>query len=158
MSFSVFTLAVTSSPSLAVAARRPGDQRAVLVAQRHRQAVDLRLGGEDDLLVLGKPQETADAGDEIDDVVVGEGIVEREHRHRVPHLGEARRRRGAHALRQAFERAQVRKARLDRGVAPPQRVVGGIRNRRRLFLIIAPVVRGDLCRQPRVLGLRLLLW
>ena len=42
----VRTLAVTSSPSDAVAARRRLDELAVLVAQRDRQAVDLRLGGE----------------------------------------------------------------------------------------------------------------
>ena len=75
----------------------------------------------------------------------------------MPHLGEARRRRRADMLGQAFQRAQLRKARLDRGIALPQRVVGGIRNRRRVFLIIAPVVLGDLGREPRVLGLRLLL-
>ena len=157
MSASVFTLAVTSSPSAAVAARRAGDQLAVLVAQRHRQAVDLRLGAKSDLLVVRQPQEAADAADEIDDVFLGEGIVERQHRHRVPDLGEARRRRRADALRQAFARAQLRKARLDRAVAPPQRVVVGVGDGGRVFLVIAPVVLGDFGAKPRVLGLGLLL-
>ena len=140
----------------AVAARRAGDQLAVLVAQRHRQAVDLRLGAEGDLLVVRQTQETADAADKIDDVLFRERIVERQHRHRVPHLGEARRRRRADTLRQAFERAQLREARLDRGVALPQPVVFGVRDRRRVVLVVAPVVLGDLGREPRVLGLRLL--
>ena len=139
----------------AVAARRAGDELAVLVAQRHRQAVDLRLGGKHDLLIVGKPQEAADAADKIDHVGFGEGVVERQHRHRVPHLGEARRGRDADPLRQAFARAQLRKARLDRGVAPPQLVIFGVGDRRRVFLIIAPIVPGDFVRQPRVLGLRL---
>ena len=54
-----------------------------------------------------------------------------------------------------FERAQIGKARLDRGVAVAQRVVFGVGDRRRVLLVIALVVRGDLGREPRVLGLRL---
>ncbi len=44
----------------AVAARRAGDQFALLVAQRYRQPVDLRLGGKDNDLVLGKAQKPPD--------------------------------------------------------------------------------------------------
>ncbi len=104
----------------AVAARCAGDQHAVFVAQRHRQPVDLRLGGKDDLLVVLQAQEAADAADKIDDVFFGKRIVERQHRHRVPHLGEPRGWRCADAPRQAFRRAQLREARLDRVVALPQ--------------------------------------
>ena len=46
----------------AVAARRAGDEHAVLVAQRHRQAVDLRLGGERDFLVLRRDAESGGCG------------------------------------------------------------------------------------------------
>ena len=53
----------------AVAARRAGDKRAILVAQRHRQTVDLRLGGERDLLVVRQAQKAADAADKIGDVL-----------------------------------------------------------------------------------------
>ncbi len=140
----------------AVAARRAGDELAVLVAQRHRQAVDLRLGGEYDLLVLRQAQKAADAADEIDDVLLGKGIVERQHRHRMPHFGEARRRRRADPLGQACQRAQLRKARFDRVVALAQRVIGRVRHGRRIVLVIAPVMRGDLGLEPRVLGLGLL--
>ena len=64
-------LAVTSSPSAPsprVAART---QHAALVAQRHRQPVDLGLGGERERLVLRQAQEAADARDEIGHVLVG---------------------------------------------------------------------------------------
>ena len=71
------------------------DQRAVLVAQRHGQPIDLRLGAEGDFLVVAQSEKTADTSDEIDDVLLAEGIVEREHRDRVTHLGETARRRGA---------------------------------------------------------------
>ena len=59
-------------------------------------------------------------------------------------------------LRQAFQRAQLRKTRLDRTIALAQLVVFGVRNRRRVVLIIAAVVPGDLGREPRMLGLGLL--
>ena len=114
----------------AVAARRAGDERAVLVAQRHRQAVDLRLGGKRDLLRRrGKPQKAADAADEIDHVFLRKRVVEREHRHRVADFGETRRRRRTDPLRQAVLRPQLRKALLDRRITPPQRVVFGIARR-----------------------------
>ena len=130
----------------AVAARRRIDELAVLVAQRHRQPVDLRLGGEDQRLLGIELEEAADALDEARHVLFRERIVEREHRHRVPHLGEAPGRRRADLQRQAFQRAQLRKALLDRAIALAQRVVFGVRDRRRVVLVVALVVRG---RAPR---------
>ena len=79
----------------AVAAGGGGDEFAILVAQRHRQPVDLRLGAEGDLLVVAQLQKAADAGDEIDDVLIREGVVERQHRHRVADFLEAAGGRGA---------------------------------------------------------------
>ena len=80
---------VTSSPSVP-SPRGRARQAAALVAQRTGQAVDLRLGGEGDLLVLRQAQEPAHALDELPHLVVVEGIAEREHRHRVSDLGELR--------------------------------------------------------------------
>ena len=91
------------------------------------------------------------------DVLVAEGVLQRQHRHRVPHLGEAARRRGADFARQAVQRAQVREARLDRLVAPPQRVVFGVGDGRRVLAVVALVVLLDLGLQPRVLALGLAL-
>src|ERR1051326_7176789 len=89
-SSSVRMLAVTSSPSVP-------SPRAALVAQRNRQTVDLGLGRERDRLLGGEPQETADALDKVAYVFFAEGIVEREHRHAVPHFGKTARRRRADA-------------------------------------------------------------
>ena len=77
----------------AVAARRGNGKLAFLVSQRQRHAVDFRLGGEDRRLV--EAEKAADALDKIRDVLLAEGIVEREHRQRMPHLGESSCRRGA---------------------------------------------------------------
>ncbi len=140
----------------AVAAGGGGDQFAILVTQRHRQAVDLRLGAERKLVVLAELEEAADACNEIDDVLVLHGVVEREHRHRVAHFLEAARRRGADPDRQRFQRAQVGKACLDGVVAFAQRIVLGVGDDRRVLLVVALVVLGDFACQPIVLGLRLL--
>ncbi len=71
------------------------------------------------------------------------------------HFGKARRRRGADALRQACRRAQLRKARFDRAVALPQLVIIGVADGRRVFLVITPIMCGDLGLKPRVLGFAL---
>ena len=67
----------------AVAAGGGEDQRALLVAQRAGEAVDLGLGGERDLGVLGEVQEAPHPADEIGDLLLAEGIVEAEHRQRM---------------------------------------------------------------------------
>ena len=139
----------------AVAARRAGDKHAVFVAQRHRQPVDLRLGGKDDLLVVLQAQETADAADKIDDIFFGERIVERKHRHRVPDLGEARRGRRADMLCRAFQPCANAESAPRSRPSAAQRVIFGIRDRRRIVLVIALVVSRDLGGKPRVLGLGL---
>ncbi len=139
----------------AVAAGRAGDKFAVFVPKRHRQAVDLRLGGKRDRLVFGKPQEAPNAADEIDHVLVGKRIVEREHRNGVTNLGETRRRRRADALRETVARLQLRKTRFNRRITLAQPVILGIRDRWRILLVIAPVMLGDFRRKPRVLGFRL---
>ena len=54
-----------------------------------------RLGAENDPLVLGQLQKAADAADEIADILVGEGVTERQHRQRMAHLGKAAHRRRA---------------------------------------------------------------
>ena len=98
--------------------------------------------------VFLQAEEAAHARDEIGDVFVGEGIVERQHRHFVNDFGEFRRRLRADAMRRAVGPHQQRKARFDLGVAAAQRVVVGIGNLRRVFLIIAPVVLGDFVGEP----------
>jgi hypothetical protein len=52
-----------------------GDEFAALVAQRHRQAVDLGLGGKIDL-VVGQLQEARNAIGEVADVRFRKGVIQ----------------------------------------------------------------------------------
>jgi hypothetical protein len=72
---------VLSDPPVAAGGRL--DEVALLVADRAAEAVDLGLGGVAHRLVGGEPQETPDAGVELDRFRVGEGVVEAEHGHAV---------------------------------------------------------------------------
>ena len=139
----------------AVATGSGCDQVAVLVTQRHRQAVDLRLGAKCDGLVLAQFKKAADPGYKIDDVLLCEGVVERKHRHRVADFLESSGRRDANLERQRFLRPQIREARLNGVVTRAEHIVSGVRDRGPVLLIIAPVVLRDFHRQPRVLDLRL---
>src|SRR6185437_8895167 len=113
-----------------VAARGALHEDALLVAQRGRETVDLRLGGVGDR-VVAEAQETADTGVELARLVVREGVVERQHRHAVLDRGEGRRPRRADLQRGRVLANEVREARLDRRVALLERIVGGVRDRRR---------------------------
>ena len=53
-----------------------------------------------------------------------------------------------------FGVGELGKGRFERGVAAAQVVVFGVRDRRRVLAVIAPVVLGDLGAEPRVLGAR----
>ena len=70
----------------------------------------------------------------------------------MPDLAEVLDRRGADPMRGAVGADQIRKTRLDRLVAPAQRVVVGIRDLRRVVAIVAPVVMRDLGREAGQLG------
>jgi len=139
----------------AVAAGRAIDQHTALVAQRTGQPVDLRLGREGERLIVGKAQEPPDALGEVHHFLVLEHVAQREHRHRVTNLGELDGGGGADPAARRVRPDQVRKARLDRHIAPPQRIIFGVRHRRRVFLVIAPIMSGDLGGQPLELGLGL---
>src|SRR5438046_2190508 len=72
-------------------------------------------------------------------------------------LGEAARRRSPNASRRRVRTHEIWKARFDRGVASPQRVVFGIGDGWRVVLVIALVVPRDLGSKPLQLGLGLCL-
>ena len=110
-------LAVTSSPvtpSPRVAAEH---ELAALIAERGGQAVDLGLGHDLDLVLLdaressGARKKLRMVLEEGAHLVVVEGVVERQHRRRVAHLGEARGRRRADAARRAVGADELREAR-----------------------------------------------
>ncbi|MHC2628555.1 hypothetical protein ACVME5_001209 [Bradyrhizobium liaoningense] len=140
----------------AVAARCGSDELAALVTQRHREAIDLRLGGEIDLIVV-ELQESHDAADEVAHILFGKGVVERQHGNGMPDFLEAARRRRADLLGGRVRGDELGKARLDRVEALTQRVVLGVGDGGRVLLIVALVVPLDLEREPHVLdlGLRL---
>ena len=89
-------LTVTSSPSIAVAARRAADEDAVLVGEVDREPVDLRLDHVRDGLVAVEP--LADVVGPLHERLVGRHLLERAHRLEVPHLLELLGRRRADAL------------------------------------------------------------
>src|SRR5690606_27877007 len=107
----------------AVAARRTEHEPALLIAERDRESVDLRLGHELDRLRLVEPEETAHAPDELAYVVLLEGVLERKHRPRVHDLAKAFGRRGPHPERRAVLPNQLRESGLDLLVAPAERIV-----------------------------------
>ena len=134
---------------LAVAAGRGHHETARLVAQAEREAVDLRLGGEGKRILGGEVQETAHPLGEIDDLRLGEGIVEAEHRAGVADLGETFRRRGADPAGGAVGAPEFGEAGLDRRVAALERIVFGIGDHRGVGLVIGAVGVGDRAREFR---------
>ena len=67
----------------------------------------------------------------------------------MPDLGEFLRRRGADPA-QRIGAGEFGMGRLQRVVAPAQRVVVGVRNDRRVLAVIAPVVLGDFGAEARM--------
>ena len=128
----------------AVAAGRAGDEAAALVAERHRQPVDLRLGHRLDGqsgIVAQLLQPAADTGHEFGELGVGEGVVERQHRPAVDDLGEAGGGGGADPHRRSVVADEIGEAGFDRTVAPLQRIVAGVVDDRRVLLVVGAVER-----------------
>ena len=140
----------------AVAAGRRGHEFAALVTQRHRQPVDLRLGAERDL-VVPELEKAFDARDEIQHILLGEGVVERQHRYRVADFLKSSGRRRADLLRRQIGGDELRKAGLDGVETLAQRVVFGVGNAGRVVLVVALVMALQFKRQSFQLhpGLRL---
>ena len=72
----------------AVTARRCTDELSALVADRDGQAVDLRLGHDDDRFALVEIEEAPHARDEFADVSILERVAERQHRRVMAELAE----------------------------------------------------------------------
>ena len=138
-------LAVTPGGSL--------HQNAAFIAQGQRQAVDLRLGRVEES--TGMPKELADAVIELGHVLVRKGVFQRKHRARVPDFAKAIGHGGPDLIAGRIAALQPGKPRLDRRIAPLQRVIGGIRH----FGRVQPVIGRVRCCQhgckPRKLILRI---
>ena len=126
----------------AVAARRAVHEAAVLVGQVDRQPVDLRLGRRTPAARRLRGRETAARGRRTrrtppaSKALSSDSIGTRWRSLAKPPSG-------APPTRSRANRPdQLRKARLDRGVAPPQRVVFGVGDLGRVVLVIGAIVRG----------------
>ena len=104
---------------VAVAARRTLDQPATLVTERDREPVDLRLGRDLKGLFRGKSEKRLGADEKCIDLVFGESVVDRQHRHAMRNLAERPDRGGANAQGWAVVADQMGKARLDLIVTRP---------------------------------------
>mgnify|MGYP006284504247 CR=1 FL=1 len=127
-----------------------------LVAQRKAQPVDLGLGGVGERILRAEAEIAPDARVEIGDLLVLEGVGEREHPHRVHDLGEALGGGGAHPFARAVGALEVGKARLDLGVPPFQRVVFRVADLGRVLAVIGVVRPRDRPGETGELRLRLL--
>ena len=115
---------------LAVAARGAALELAVAVEQRDREAVDLRLGDELDLLVVhvALVEQAAHARLPGAQLVLVARVREREHRLEVLHLLELLERLAAHALGRRVGRAELGVLGLERAQLVEQGVVVGVRD------------------------------
>jgi len=121
----------------AVAARRPADQHAVLVTQARRQPVDLGLGGQRHLGVRREVEKAPHPRHELENCGIVEGIVDAEHRPRMDHLAELRRHTCADRERRRVRPHQLGIRRLQLGIAPHERVIVGVGDRRSVVAVIA---------------------
>ena len=126
---------------LAVPAGRGVDQRATLVADRKRQAIDFRLGRVGQPVGLSQTKVLADGAVEFGHILGIKRVAERQHRHRVSDLSEALRHGSAHLLRRTVGPLEVRKPRLDFGIATLEGIVVCIGYLRRILGVVRPVGR-----------------
>ena len=123
----------------AVASRRRPYEPAALVAQAHGQAIELQLGGiGHGRIALAQLEQFANAGVEaarrgLGGLAVG---VDRQHRLRMTHWREALEHPALHALGGRVGRAQLGVGVFDRLQFLEQAVVIGVRNLRRVLLVI----------------------
>jgi hypothetical protein len=116
--------------------------------QGDREPVDLGLGRHLERLIGRKPEKGLGAHEEPFDLLVAEGVVDRQHRHAVPHLAERADRRGADFQRGAVVADELGKARLDRIVPRPQGIVCGVGDLRRVLAVVELIVMGDFGGEP----------
>ncbi len=150
----------------AVAAGRALDEPAAVVVEADGQPVDLQFG---DVAQLGgrfrgrwQREAPADTCVERSQLVVAEGVRQRQHRARMADLIEGAGRRATDPLCRRLGRGQVREGRFERDELPEQAVVLGVGQLGRVLYVIqlvGPVDRGsELCVSgrggPRVKGRR----
>ena len=151
----VMTFSVTFSPSLPSPRVAACDEAAALVAERDGEPVDLRLGGEGELVVRAEPRKRRTRSTNSVDILVVEGIAERQHRHAVADLAEAVAGRRADLAATGCRGGRARES------APRSPYCAGAARRTRRprsrahLAVIELVVMRDLGCQPSELGVRL---
>ena len=133
---------------IAIAARCGPHQDAILIAQRQRQAVNLRLGGVKQWRLRAQPQIFAHPVIEIGDIGQLECVFQAEHPNIVPHLGKAVSQRRTDLLGRAVRPFQFRKTRLNGRIAALQRIILGVGDLGRVFGVIGAVGIRNLQGQP----------
>ncbi len=125
----------------AIAAGRALHERAILIAQADRQAVELGLGREQQLAAV---QALIDAAHEVAHFLVAEGIAQRQHRQGVHHFGEARGRPAADLVAGRLGVVQLRMRRFQRLQLAHQRIVLGVGNQLFVMLVVGLCGHGQL--------------
>ena len=128
----------------AVAPGRALDEATALEAEADREAVDLQLGHVAELGHVLRGGRQAEAAPDPDvegaQLVVAEGIAERQHRPSVADLGEPlAARRPTDALGRRIGGAELGERRLERDELAEQCVVLGVGELRRVVLVVEPV-------------------
>ena len=139
----VLAFAVTSSPTSPSPAGGRRDKLTLDITQGEGQAVDLGLGGEGKRLI-GQVEEATDPAHEIVDLLIREGVPQRQHRHRMPNFSEFFRGLRADGGACLSGAGKIRKAGLDRLEAAPEGIVFRIRDLGCVLSVIEPVCLRDL--------------
>ena len=138
--------AVTSSPVVPSPRVAPCTKDAVLVDEADGEAVELGLAVVRDAL---DAERVAHAAVERLDVLVGERVVEREHRHAMRDGAERARRRAAHALRRRIRGAAAPGTRASSACSSRKSASNSrVGHRRRVEDVVAVVVALDVLAQP----------
>ncbi len=126
-----------------IAARRALDEAAPLVAQRDGEPVDLELRHVLEVFGrlgrCGQPEAAPHPGIERPELVVAEGVREREHRSPMPDLRERAARRHPDLLGRRVRGDQGREGGLERDQLPQERVVLGVGDLGRVVEVVALV-------------------
>ncbi len=125
----------------------------MLVAHAERESVELGLDGVLDGLDV---EPLARAAVEVEHVLVGEGVLERQHRHRVHHRRELAQRGRADALGRRIGGRQFRVGGLELAQFERQAIVLGVRELRVVEHVITVIVVLDLLAQFAHAGRRVL--
>ena len=133
----------------AVTARQRLHQPPVFVAQRAGQAVDLGLGGQRDRRIVRQIEEPPHARDEFAASSAEKAFSRLIIARACATLARCAAGAAPTANDGESDAHQMRKRRLDRGIAPGQRIVIGVGNLRRVVGVVQPIMVRDLRRQPR---------